>query len=63
MKPFGAREPLARVAALLDMARVRREAARNERASAILESSTDGFFALDSDWRFTYVTPTSRPSG
>jgi PAS domain S-box-containing protein len=51
----------------LEMARVRREAARREdelraearraqeRASAILESITDGFLTLDADWRFTYV--------
>jgi PAS domain S-box-containing protein len=67
VKPFGARELLARVAAHLEMARVRREAARREselraevrqaqeQASAILESITDGFVALDSQWRFTYV--------
>jgi PAS domain-containing protein len=49
------------------MARVRREAARREdelraearraqeQAAALLESITDGFVALDSDWRFTYI--------
>jgi PAS domain S-box-containing protein len=47
--------------------RVRREAARREvelraevrqaqqHATAILETITDGFIALDSEWRFTYV--------
>ena len=66
VKPFGARELLARVAALLEMARMRREAARNERtlrdeaevarerAITILESITDGFFTVDADWRITY---------
>ncbi len=67
IKPFGARELLARVAAHLELAGVRREAARveralreeaedaRERASRILESIDDGFLALDRDWRFTYV--------
>jgi PAS domain S-box-containing protein len=67
VKPFSARELLARVGAHLEMARVRREAARREdelraearrtqeQASAILESITDGFIALDREWRFTHV--------
>ena len=59
-KPFGARELLARVAAHLELARVRRAAARRERelrdeAESILESITDGFVALDRDWRITYM--------
>jgi PAS domain S-box-containing protein len=67
VKPFSARELLARIGAHLEMARVRREAARREselrsevrqaqeQASAILESITDGFVALNSAWRFTHV--------
>jgi PAS domain S-box-containing protein len=67
VKPFSARELLARVGTHLEMGRVRREAARrenelreevrqaDEKASAILESITDGFIALDSAWRFTHV--------
>jgi PAS domain S-box-containing protein len=67
VKPFSARELLARVGAHLEMARVRREAARREselraevrqaqeQAAAILESITDGFVALDSEWRFTHA--------
>jgi PAS domain S-box-containing protein len=67
VKPFSARELLARVGAHLEMARVRREAARREdelraearraqeQAAAILESITDGFVAVDREWRFTYV--------
>jgi PAS domain S-box-containing protein len=67
VKPFSARELLARVGAHLEMARVRRDAARREselrtevrraqeQAAAILESITDGFVALDSEWRFTHV--------
>lgn len=38
-----------------DLARV------NARNSAILESITDAFFALDSHWRFTYVNKQSEP--
>jgi PAS domain S-box-containing protein len=67
VKPFSARELLARVGAHLEMARVRREAASREselraearraqeQAATILESITDGFVALDSEWRFTHV--------
>jgi PAS domain S-box-containing protein len=67
VKPFSARELLARVGTHLEMARVRREAARREselraevrqaqeQAAAVLESITDGFIALDKEWRFTYV--------
>jgi PAS domain S-box-containing protein len=67
IKPFSARELLARVGAHVELARVRREAARREielqaqvrnaqeHATAILETITDGFVALDGQWRFTYV--------
>jgi PAS domain S-box-containing protein len=67
VKPFSARELLARVGAHLEMARIRREAARREsellaearqaqeQSATILESITDGFVALDSEWRFTHV--------
>ncbi|MGA2881833.1 MAG: ATP-binding protein [Bryobacteraceae bacterium] len=67
VKPFTARELLARVGAHLEMARIREEAAQREeglraeaeaardRAIGVLESIQDGFFSLDKDWRFTYV--------
>jgi PAS domain S-box-containing protein len=67
VKPFSARELLVRVGTHLEMARVRREAASRERellaearraqeqAAAFLESITDGFLALDREWRFTHV--------
>jgi PAS domain S-box-containing protein len=67
VKPFSARELLARVCTHLELARVRREAARREselraearqaqeHAATILESITDGFVALDREWRFTHV--------
>ena len=59
VKPFSARELLARVRANLDMAAMRREAVRvenelrrqaqmaQERAGSILASINDGFVALD----------------
>jgi PAS domain S-box-containing protein len=67
IKPFGARELIARVAALLEMALIRREAAKvertlrdeaeaaRERATTILESITDAFMTFDRDWKYTYV--------
>jgi PAS domain S-box-containing protein len=67
VKPFSARELLARVGTHLEMARLRREAARRENelraearqaqehAAAVLESITEGFIALDAEWRFTHV--------
>ncbi len=67
VKPFTAKELLARVRTHVEMARVRREATRREtelRAEAeaardqavdVLESITDGFIGLDRNWRFTYV--------
>ncbi len=33
----------------------------NERSSSILESITDAFFALDKDWRFTYLNKQTEP--
>jgi PAS domain S-box-containing protein len=53
IKPFSSRELLARVGAHLELARVRREA--GEWISHILESITDGFVALDREWRFIYL--------
>ncbi len=67
VKPFTARELLARVGAHLAMGRLRREVAERERSlraeaevahertSTILESISDSFFALDPEWKFTYV--------
>jgi PAS domain S-box-containing protein len=67
VKPFTARELLARVGAHVEMSRIRRKAAEREaelRAEAeaardtvlgILESIQDAFFSLDREWRFTYV--------
>ena len=67
VKPFTARELLARVGAHLEMARVRKQAAAREaelRAEAeaardhalnILESITDAFVGFDHEWRLNYV--------
>jgi PAS domain S-box-containing protein len=67
VKPFTARELLARVSAHLAMSRLRREAAERERslhaeAEAerqrvvnILESISDAFLALDPEWQITHV--------
>ena len=74
VKPFTARELLARVGAHLAMGRLRRESAEHERAlraeaeaahqrtSNILESISDSFFALDRDWRFSYVNAAAERS-
>jgi response regulator RpfG family c-di-GMP phosphodiesterase len=53
VKPFGALELIARVKALLEMTRVRRES--EQRVTNILESITDGFQVIDADWRLTYL--------
>jgi PAS domain S-box-containing protein len=67
VKPFTARELLARVGAHLAMSRLRSEAAdreralraeagaAQERAAKILESLSDGFLSVDWNWRFTYI--------
>jgi PAS domain S-box-containing protein len=62
VKPFSARELLARVKTMLEMARLRQETARSqveiEAAKAratILERVTDAFYGLDCQWRFTYI--------
>jgi len=67
IKPFSARELLARTGAHLRLSRLRKEAevresalrteaeAARDQALNVLESITDGFFTLDQDWCFTYV--------
>jgi PAS domain S-box-containing protein len=69
VKPFTARELLARIRGHLEMARLRKQAAIREealraqaqaerdRAIGILESLADGFFTLDRTWQFTYINP------
>lgn len=53
VKPFSARELLARVATTLSLATLRHENAR--RLTRILESITDAFVAIDKDWCFRYI--------
>jgi PAS domain S-box-containing protein len=56
VKPFSARELLARVAAHLEMARAREKAARAAKAlTDALERISDGFVSYDKDWRYTYI--------
>ncbi|HEU4329396.1 MAG TPA: ATP-binding protein [Roseiflexaceae bacterium] len=67
VKPFSANELRARVGGHLEMARVRREAARlerelraeaqaaKERLEALLASIRDQFLVLDRDWRYVFV--------
>jgi len=65
-KPYTERELKVRIRSILQMARVRADAARREAQEqaeqqiiservALLESITDAFYALDWQWRFTYV--------
>ena len=54
VKPFSAGDLLGRVAANVDLGRSRQTDQRH-RITNILESITDAFFAVDRDWRFTYV--------
>jgi len=60
IKPFSARELLARVAGTLALARARREALRREEelraeTTSVLESISEGFLALDRQFRITYM--------
>ena len=60
VKPFSARELLARVGAHLELARVRREASAEVQRSRqqleqVVSSIRDQFFALDADWRYTFA--------
>ncbi|MEG4799691.1 ATP-binding protein [Microcoleus sp. ARI1-B5] len=53
IKPFSARELLARVEASLNLGRLRQEATVRERT--LLGRVTDAFMAMDLDFRFTYA--------
>jgi PAS domain S-box-containing protein len=61
-KPYSERELRARIRSMLLSSRRRDEVAQQEaltranaERAALLESITDGFFAVDEQWRFTYV--------
>ena len=58
IKPFSARELLARVRSQLGLVRLRRE--NEERVSGILGSITDGFQTIGADYRFTYFNEAAR---
>jgi PAS domain S-box-containing protein len=53
VKPFSARELMTRVGAHLRLAKLRDDA--RSQSTRLLESITDGFLALNREWRFTYV--------
>jgi PAS domain S-box-containing protein len=51
VKPFSARELIARVDAHVNLSRLRRET--EERVTRVLNSIADGFHIIDRNWRFT----------
>ncbi|WP_261220055.1 ATP-binding protein [Ancylothrix sp. D3o] len=71
IKPFSARELLARVESTLKIARIRREATQREQVlrleaeeakenlEEVLRSINDGFFVFDAEWRYVYVNERS----
>src|SRR6185436_8443524 len=66
IKPFSARELLARVAAHLQMARMRREAEQLIRQRAaqfktLLDQAPLGVYLVDADFRIREVNPIARP--
>jgi PAS domain S-box-containing protein len=66
VKPFSARELIARVEAHLNMARLRREASdairhRGEQFEMMLNAAPLGVFVVDADFRIVEVNPVARP--
>ncbi|HZT60231.1 MAG TPA: ATP-binding protein, partial [Pyrinomonadaceae bacterium] len=61
VKPFAARELLARVRTNLELARIRREA--QQQIIDIWESITDALIALDRDWRYVYINAAAEQTG
>lgn len=56
IKPFSAREMLARVSSLIELTKMRRAVeAEREKSFAVLESVTDAFYALDRNFCFAYL--------
>ena len=72
IKPFAARELIARVQAHLKIARFRKQAMQHELqlekelqeahrlATEAVENISDSFMAIDSDWHFAYLNPQAR---
>ncbi len=58
IKPFSARELIARVQSQLELARLRREG--EERIKRVLDSITDGFYLLDDEGRFLDLNAAAR---
>jgi PAS domain S-box-containing protein len=66
VKPFSARELLARVSAHLQMARLRRDAGEaltesRDRFEALFDAAPIGIYLVDSELRFVQVNPKARP--
>jgi PAS domain S-box-containing protein len=59
VKPFSARELIARVGAQLQLARLRREAVAREHA--LLTAAPLGFYLIDSDFKIRDMNATARP--
>jgi PAS domain S-box-containing protein len=59
VKPFSARELIARVGAQLQLARLRKEAAAREHA--LLTAAPLGFYLIDSDFKIRDLNSTARP--
>jgi PAS domain S-box-containing protein len=65
VKPFTARELIARVEAHIKMSRVRREFYEQrsdlqrqlQQAADAIENLSDGFLTFDKDWRLSYINP------
>lgn len=58
IKPFSARELIARVQSQLDLSKLRREG--EDRVTRILDSITDGFHVVDAEGRFTELNSAAR---
>jgi len=61
IKPFSAKELVARIGSHLQLARQRRES--REQIRNILDSITDGFVSLDRDWRYVYINAQAERMG
>ncbi|WP_245344589.1 MULTISPECIES: ATP-binding protein [Asticcacaulis] len=58
VKPFSARELMAKLRSQLQMSRLRREG--EARLARVLESIADGLQVVDANWRFTYMNAAAR---
>jgi PAS domain S-box-containing protein len=58
VKPFAARELLARLRSQIELAKLRRESA--DRVARILDNISDGFHTIDAAGRYTAINPAAR---